>query len=1692
MLRIRIDKKIIAISLIISFIFANSFGIFSNISFAETTELGRQGENRNINYDVIFEQNGEEKGYEYEGNITDENLSLHIKLEIKNEGYLKNAKILIESENGLSFNINAESTDKYQVKDNQIELSNLSAGEKLDIKIPINYKERTDIENLNKKITVKLIGIFVNNLGEEENISENVILRLIWNTNTDFTLNSKIEKYIPYETSKGKGIIIQTNLESSIPINNNFVSKEEIKLEGIQIEGYKLDKISILKESGDELSQNEWEYSEEENKITIKLESNEEAIQSEEFLITYIFSGDKEIQLPFITNSKINGTVFMFGTDEKIEKETTVEYKATEKIGDIITVEGKTTESIKIGNIVANKINQEKNYSTSYEVELISNISSTDMVTGISIKDLGEEFENQEGIYQNTTSYYKTIKISKENFEKMLSSEGCIQIQKENGEIINTINKETKVDEQNNYVVNVEENINKINIKTTAPISEGNLRIFLTKEIIDTEYTVEQLKTFNNLNLKYSGNILYSEDIENKVSDINLKIELVKPQTKADLSISRDTLSTISQNNDIEMTVKLNNTNEDIDLYKNPSFEITFPQNIESVEITNISIANSEDTFEIAESSISKNEQGNLVLNIRINGTQVKYNSNNLSNGSNIIIKANITLNIYSQTQNEKITMTYTNENATSYSNSVDGKGYTETDIKIKAPIGMVSVNKISNYNNVGGSIESVEQGKVTDKIEIFDEAKIATMDILVMNNNENNSNNIKILGRIPFKGNKDVATGEDLGTTIDTTLTSLISENNENLAKATIYYSSNGEATEDIEDPENGWQTQVDDLSKIKSYLIVLNNYEMKPGEILRYSYQYRIPANLEHNTNIFGSFKTIYTNLKDVATVEEISSPDIVGLTTGTGPQISVETTSNIKDTVKEYEKIKYTINVENTGTDIAENIIVTTKIPTGTTLAIHKTQNTLEETKGWTLKNDKEVTTQIDSLKPGETKTIELFVQVNKLPTIEQYYANTEGFSKNADGSYSLHESYTDENRQIKYKDTIINNIPDIELICETTLTAKDLAKELKVQNGGIIVQKSKLVAEETISTEESIAKENETIESKIQIKNNSEETMKNITITKVLPEGLKYSESYIRGYEDDGITIKKINTSNYDSETRTVTWTIESLEPQETIIAIGNFVIDDMKENVYKDEISTISNIYVDGEQYQAGQVDIEIGRPHLEIEQTSNKTNEYVKIGDEIEYIFNVKNTGSVEADNVILKDILPEEVKIKKLSYTSDGIEVSKVVTQNEDATVYTSILPENEMQVKITAKVGEINQSQRTIKNVATISSSNEEEQKSNEITNIIERTNASLGEESSEIDNESNNNENNENQDIDENVKTKYEIKGIAWIDNNKDGMRNAGEDKFSGMEVKLLNSETGDVIYQTATSIDGEYKFENLENGTYMVIFYYDSSRYTLTDYRKQGVAENENSDVITATEENTKIATTDIITIKDGSKSNIDIGLIEATTFDLSLEKRITKITVQTNKETKTYDFDYTDLAKVDINAKYLDNAKVIVEYAITVKNEGELAGYAKQIVDYMPNDLEFNTDLNKSWYKGNDGNLYTDELSDEVIESGESKEVKLILTKTMTENNTGISNNQAEIAESYNQAGIADYDSEPNDQNSKDDDLSSADLIIGVQTGDSLIYLSVIITIMVIGIITIVLIRKSKILIKIQANKEKEV
>ena len=604
------------------------------------------------------------------------------------------------------------------------------------------------------------------------------------------------------------------------------------------------------------------------------------------------------------------------------------------------------------------------------------------------------------------------------------------------------------------------------------------------------------------------------------------------------------------------------------------------------------------------------------------------------------------------------------------------------------------------------------------------------------------------------------------------------------------------------------------------------------------------------------------------------------------------------------------------------------------------------------------------------------------------------------------------------------------------------------------------------------------------------------MKNIVVTKVLPEGLNYSDSYIRGYEDDGITLKKVKTTTYDSDSRTVTWTIEELPAGRTVLLTGDWVVGQLKENTYKDTIATGSKILVNGEQYQAGEVDITVGKPNLEVSQTSDQTNQYVKAGDQIKYTFTVKNTGSVRANNVTLTDNLPNEVTIKKLVYTVDGVEVSKVVAKNEDATVYTSILPEGKLEATVTAEVNNIDTAQRTITNVGKVEATDVSKVNSNEVVNIIERTSDTIGNdtENNTTNNTKNNNTNNNDSQntSNENVKDKYDIKGIAWLDKNKNGERDSGDNRLAGIEVKLINSKTAEEVDKTVTNQDGEYKFSNLENGTYIVMFYYDNSKYALAEYKKQNVAEDKNSDVIATAEKDKSVATTDVITIENGSKSNIDMGLIEATTFDLALTKSISKVTVQTKEGTKSYDFNNTDLAKVDINGKYLSGATVIVEYTFTVKNEGEIEGYAKELVDYMPKELEFNTELNKHWHNGNDGNLYTDELANTAIQAGESKTVKLVLTKAMTDTNTGIVNNQAEISKDYNKAGIADKDSTPGDQDQKDDDMSSADLIIGVKTGETLIYISAIIAGIVAAIIASIIIKKNKLIYKIQAKFGKEV
>ena len=187
--------------------------------------------------------------------------------------------------------------------------------------------------------------------------------------------------------------------------------------------------------------------------------------------------------------------------------------------------------------------------------------------------------------------------------------------------------------------------------------------------------------------------------------------------------------------------------------------------------------------------------------------------------------------------------------------------------------------------------------------------------------------------------------------------------------------------------------------------------------------------------------------------------------------------------------------------------------------------------------------------------------------------------------------------------------------------------------------------------------------------------------------------------------------------------------------------------------------------------------------------------------------------------------------------------------------------------------------------------------------------------------------------------------------------------------------------------------------------------------------------------------------------------------------------VTRVVVQNSKTTRAVEYQDATLAKVDLDSKQLSNTSVVVEYKIKVTNDGEVAGYIKKIQDYVSSDFKFSSELNKDWYQSG-SDLYNNSLANVKLEPGQSKEITLILTKQMTENNTGLINNTAEIAESYNEQGLKDNDSTEGNRVKGEDDMGSADLILSIKTGQVVETILVILsTIIIIGAGAYIITRK---------------
>lgn len=198
-----------------------------------------------------------------------------------------------------------------------------------------------------------------------------------------------------------------------------------------------------------------------------------------------------------------------------------------------------------------------------------------------------------------------------------------------------------------------------------------------------------------------------------------------------------------------------------------------------------------------------------------------------------------------------KVKLTYENGKAATYENNSKEN---IVNINIQSEPGILLLNTVSNYNTQGETLAAFKNEEKLANLDMNVEARVVTYKSGIINNTSEKVEGIKTLGRFPNEGNKGIKSGEDLGSTVNTTLKSVIEVKTRNGEKvnAEIYYSDNINATEDLENIENGWTKEAKTNSK--SYLIVLD--EISAREVLEFSYNVEIPANLGANEKVIGTY--------------------------------------------------------------------------------------------------------------------------------------------------------------------------------------------------------------------------------------------------------------------------------------------------------------------------------------------------------------------------------------------------------------------------------------------------------------------------------------------------------------------------------------------------------------------------------------------------------------------------------------------------------------------------------------------------------------------------------------------------------------------------------------------------------------------------------------------------------------------
>ena len=409
------------------------------------------------------------------------------------------------------------------------------------------------------------------------------------------------------------------------------------------------------------------------------------------------------------------------------------------------------------------------------------------------------------------------------------------------------------------------EEVKHIRVETTAPKNNTvfvvhNIKKLDTNKILQ-DFTKEQIKNVNFIYSYLTGIANIEGQGEESVNDVD-SAYLTEEISYAGISISNNKIATQETTNE-KIYISTHETQIGDAKWKNGEFIVEVPQEIINMEISSITINNSK--VKIFAYELYKENGKYLIKIVTENEEPTNYR---------ITIDCEITPDARIATTDNSFKLYAYNEECDEYYYSatdiydVDSDNNIEeqiaissTNLELLSPTSLITLETISNYN------EEQEITIAPNVADVEKENRKATININLTNNYPNTISGVKVLGKIPFKGNSFIINGKDLKSEYSTTMTNAgIKADESNPSgvneKVVVYYSENENPTKDLADSSNGWKLyeNVEDFSKIKTFLIDLQDNEISIKNTINFSYDVILPENVSYNESSYSTHAIYY----------------------------------------------------------------------------------------------------------------------------------------------------------------------------------------------------------------------------------------------------------------------------------------------------------------------------------------------------------------------------------------------------------------------------------------------------------------------------------------------------------------------------------------------------------------------------------------------------------------------------------------------------------------------------------------------------------------------------------------------------------------------------------------------------------------------------------------------------------------